>query len=111
MQSVPATSQPSPRPIKAQSEDRHTVYAVLFAISLVHLFNDSIQSVITAIYPILRDAMSLSYFEVGTIGFALNAVASVMQPVIGRASDARPAPWLLPLGMCSTLLGMLGLGL
>lgn len=88
-----------------------TVYSVLFAVSLVHLFNDSIQSVIPAIYPILTETMNLSYTEIGMIGFVLNAVASVMQPVIGAFTDRRPSPWLLPAGMAFTLFGMLTLGL
>lgn len=88
-----------------------TVYTVLFAVSLVHLFNDSIQSVIPAIFPILKETMSLSFSQIGAIGFVLNAVASVMQPVIGAYTDRRPSPWLLPAGMAFTLFGMLMLGI
>jgi FSR family fosmidomycin resistance protein-like MFS transporter len=86
-----------------------TLYRILFAISLVHLFNDSIQSVIPAIFPILKDSMSLSYTQLGLIGFSLSFTASIMQPVVGIYTDARPSPWLLPVGMLSTLLGMLSL--
>ena len=86
-----------------------TLYRILFAISLVHLFNDSIQSVIPAIFPILKDTMSLSYTQLGLIGFSLSFTASLMQPVVGIYTDARPSPWLLPVGMLSTLLGMLSL--
>jgi FSR family fosmidomycin resistance protein-like MFS transporter len=86
-----------------------TLYRILFAISLVHLFNDSIQSVIPAIFPILKETMSLSYTQLGLIGFSLSFTASLMQPVVGIYTDARPSPWLLPVGMLSTLLGMLSL--
>lgn len=86
-----------------------TLYPILFAISFVHLLNDVIQSVIPAIFPILKDAMNLSYFQIGMIGFALNLTASMMQPVVGLYTDIRPSPYLLPLGMVSTFLGMLGL--
>lgn len=86
-----------------------TLYRILFAISLVHLFNDSIQSVIPAIFPILKDTMSLSFTQLGLIGFSLSFTASLMQPVVGIYTDARPSPWLLPVGMLSTLLGMLSL--
>jgi FSR family fosmidomycin resistance protein-like MFS transporter len=86
-----------------------TLYRILFAISLVHLFNDSIQSVIPAIFPILKDSMSLSYTQLGLIGFSLSFTASLMQPIVGIYTDARPSPWLLPVGMFSTLLGMLSL--
>ncbi len=91
------------------SSEHGTTYRVLFAISLVHLLNDSIQSVIPAIFPILKDAMNLSYFQIGMIGFVINAVASVMQPVVGLYTDKRPSPFMLPIGMFSTFLGMLGL--
>ncbi|OWA34328.1 MFS transporter [Saccharibacillus sp. O16] len=84
-----------------------TVYGILFAIGLVHLFNDSMQSVIPAIMPILQDSMQLSYGQLGWILFAINFTASIMQPVIGLFADKRPTPALLPLAMTSTLTGML----
>ncbi|OAZ49341.1 MFS transporter [Paenibacillus polymyxa] len=84
-----------------------TVFAILIAISFVHLFNDSIQSVIPAIFPILKESMSLSYTQIGWISFAINFTASIMQPVIGLFSDKRPTPAILPIGMGFTLTGML----
>ncbi len=86
-----------------------TLYRILFAISLVHLLNDSIQSVIPAIFPILKDSMHLSYTQLGFIAFTNNAIASLMQPVVGLYSDKKPSPYLLPLGMFATFVGMLGL--
>ena len=99
------------RPETKAIAPKATIYPILFAISLVHLFNDSIQSVITAISPILKESMRLSYAQVGTIGFALNITASLMQPVVGLYTDKKPSPYMLPLGMTSTCLGMLGLAL
>ncbi|MBA4494874.1 MFS transporter [Paenactinomyces guangxiensis] len=84
-----------------------TVYHILFLISLVHLFNDSIQSVIPAIFPILKKSMHLTYTQIGWIGFTINFTASILQPVFGWYTDKRPSPYLLPLGMASTCLGML----
>jgi FSR family fosmidomycin resistance protein-like MFS transporter len=84
-----------------------TVYRILLSISLVHLLNDSIQSVIPAIFPILKESMHLSYAQVGWISFAINFTASIMQPVVGIYTDRKPSPYMLPLGMASTLLGML----
>lgn len=86
---------------------KSTVFAILIAISFVHLFNDSIQSVIPAIFPILKESMSLSYTQIGWISFAINFTASIMQPVIGLFSDKRPTPAILPIGMGFTLTGML----
>ncbi|MFD1776534.1 MFS transporter [Paenibacillus rhizophilus] len=87
-----------------------TIYRILLAVSFVHLFNDSIQAVIPAIFPILKSNMLLSYAQVGWISFALNVTSSVIQPVIGYAADRHPRPILLPLGMGSTLTGVLLLG-
>jgi FSR family fosmidomycin resistance protein-like MFS transporter len=55
--------------------------------------------------------MNLSFLQLGFIGFALNMTASVMQPVVGWYTDKKPSPYLLPLGMLFTFLGMLGLAL
>lgn len=84
-----------------------TIYRILLAVSFVHLFNDSIQAVIPAIFPILKNNMLLSFAQVGWIAFALNVTSSLIQPVIGYAADRHPRPILLPLGMGSTLLGVL----
>ncbi|MFZ0445476.1 MAG: MFS transporter [Bacillus sp. (in: firmicutes)] len=78
---------------------------------LCHLLNDSIQSVIPAMFPILGKSMGLSFTQLGFIAFALNMVSSVMQPFIGAFSDKRPMPYALPIGMTSTLLGVIGLAL
>ncbi|NMM52486.1 MFS transporter [Paenibacillus aquistagni] len=91
----------------ASQPSSNTVYRILLAISFVHLFNDSIQSVIVAIFPILKETMNLSYAQIGWISFAINFTASILQPVVGLFSDKRPTPLLLPLGMCFTFTGML----
>ena len=86
-----------------------TVYGILFLISIIHLLNDTFQAVIPAIYPILQTSMSLSNTEIGMIGFALNITASLMQPAVGAYTDRRPLPYSLPVGMASTMAGMIGL--
>ncbi|MBP0724656.1 MFS transporter [Bacillus sp. RG28] len=91
------------------SSSNSTIYRILFAISLGHLLNDSMQAVVPAIFPILEKSMSLSYTQIGFIAFALNMTSSVMQPVFGVYSDRKPSPFLLPFGMASSLLGMCGL--
>lgn len=91
--------------------NKQTTFAILFAISFVHLLNDSIQAVIPAIFPILKTSMDLTYFQVGLIGFFLNVTASIMQPFVGHYSDRKPSPYLLPIGMTSTFIGVMGLGL
>ncbi|KAB2396688.1 MULTISPECIES: MFS transporter [Bacillus cereus group] len=86
-----------------------TIYRILFAISFGHFLNDSMQAVVPALFPILEKTMNLSYTQVGWIAFALNMTSSIMQPVFGMYSDKKPSPFLLPLGMFSSMLGMIGL--
>lgn len=92
------------------SENNHrTIYHILLSISLVHLLNDSMQAVIPAILPILKDNLTLSYFQLGIILFINNLTASILQPVIGYFSDRTPRPSWLPISMCFSGLGMLGI--
>lgn len=97
--------QGAPSPAQANNP----IYGVLFAISLVHLLNDSMQSVISSILPILEEGMSLTYLQVGFITFGLNLTSSILQPVVGLYTDKKPSPWLLPAGMVASFLGMLTL--
>ncbi len=83
-----------------------TVYPVLFAVSIVHLLNDTMQSAIPALFPVLRESLLLSYGQIGWISFAMNITASVFQPLVGLYSDVRPRPDILPLGVCFTLAGI-----
>lgn len=86
-----------------------TMYSILFAISFVHMLNDSMQAVIPAIFPILERSMGLSFTQLGWIAFTLNITSSVMQPVVGWYTDRSTSPYLLPFGMVASLLGMLGI--
>lgn len=84
---------------------------MLFAISSVHLLNDAMQTVVTALFPIFEDALKLTYGQIGWIAFTLNMTSSIMQPVVGLWSDKRPTPWMLPAGMLCSMAGMAGLAL
>ena len=88
-----------------------TVFPILFAISIVHLLNDTMQSTVTALFPILRDSMHLSYKQIGFIAFAMNVTAAVIQPLVGMVADRRPRPLILPIGVCFTLVGVVALAL
>lgn len=87
------------------------MYPILFAISIGHLLNDTMQSTVSALFPILRDELSLSYSQIGIIALVMNLTASLLQPVVGRMSDSRPMPRILPLGVCFTLAGIVALAL
>ena len=80
---------------------------VLGAVSASHLINDMMQSLILAIYPILQGRFSLTFAQIGMITLTYQLTASLFQPVVGLVTDRRPRPYLLPLGMTSTLCGLL----
>src|ERR1700676_2881449 len=85
----------------------NTVFAVLIAISVSHLLNDTIQSVIPAIYPILKESFQLSFTQIGLITLTFQLTASLLQPFVGLYTDHRPKPYSLAVGMGFTLVGLL----
>jgi FSR family fosmidomycin resistance protein-like MFS transporter len=84
-----------------------TVVGVLGAISVSHLLNDTIQSLVPAIYPLLKQSFQLTFSQVGLLAFTLQLTASLLQPVVGFVTDRRPRPYSLVVGMCSSLVGLL----
>jgi len=84
-----------------------TIYSVLGAVSFVHVLNDMMQSIIVAIYPLLKGEFHLSFFQIGMITLTFQLTASLLQPVVGMVSDRHPMPYSLPVGMCFTLSGLL----
>ena len=82
-------------------------FPVLFAISFSHLLNDMIQSLLPAIYPILKRNYALDFGQVGLITLAFQLTASLLQPLVGLYTDRRPLPFSLPVGMGATLCGLL----
>ncbi len=85
------------------------VYPIMFAIGGCHLLNDTLQAVIPALFPVLEQEKGLTFTQLGFIAFALNMVASVLQPVVGFVSDKKPMPFALPAGMTFSLIGMAGI--
>ncbi len=72
-----------------------------------HGLNDLMQSVLPAVYPLLKDTYRLDFGQIGLITFANQATASLLQPAIGFVTDARPKPYSLPIGMAFTLIGLI----
>src|SRR5690625_4293749 len=91
--------------------EKQTTYSILIIIGICHLLNDSLQAVIPAMFPILERSLGLTFTQLGLIAFTLNMVASVMQPVVGMYTDKRPMPYALPIGLTSSMIGMLMLAL
>ena len=83
-----------------------TVLPILFAISGAHLLNDTMQSVIPAIYPLLKDNYQLTFTQIGLITLAFQLTASLLQPVVGFYTDKTPRPYSLVIGMVFSLLGL-----
>lgn len=82
-------------------------FPVLFAISFSHLLNDVMQSLLPAIYPILKTNYALDFGQVGLITLAFQLTASMLQPLVGLYTDRRPLPYSLPVGMLASLCGLL----
>ncbi|MBP8822783.1 MAG: MFS transporter [Flavobacteriales bacterium] len=89
----------------------HTVVPVLLAISASHMLNDIVQSLIPAIYPIVKDQFALSFTQVGLITLCFQLTASLLQPFVGRYTDKRPSPYSLLVGMLFSLSGIVALWL
>jgi MFS transporter, FSR family, fosmidomycin resistance protein len=84
-----------------------TTFAVLVSLSACHLLNDMNQSLVPAIYPVLKQSYSLDFGQIGLITLAFQLTASMLQPVVGLVTDRRAQPFSLPIGMASRLVGLL----
>jgi FSR family fosmidomycin resistance protein-like MFS transporter len=83
------------------------VYPILIAISLSHLLNDTLQSIIPAIYPIVKDSFKLNFAQIGLITLTFQLAASIFQPFVGFYTDRKPQPFSLAIGMGFTLVGLI----
>src|SRR6266516_657669 len=99
--------------LTALQADAHTdttdkaVFKILLAISFCHLLNDTVQSLIPAIYPLLKNTFHLDLGQVGLIALTSQVTASLLQPLVGLYTDRRPQPYSLAVGMGITLIGLL----
>src|SRR6202140_1649904 len=93
----------------AAAQAMPTRFNVLGAISFSHRLNDMLQSLVVAIYPLLKGEFRLSFVQIGVITLTYQICASVLQPVIGVYTDKHPQPYSLSAGMCFTLIGMVTL--
>lgn len=84
-----------------------TTFAVILSLSFCHLLNDMMQSLVPALYPILKDSYALTFGQIGFITLAFQCTASMLQPVVGMYTDKKPQPYSLMVGMGFTLVGLL----
>lgn len=102
MSASPASTAPTP----ASSAATTTVLPIILAVSSAHLLNDTIQSLLPALYPILKDELHISFSQVGLITLAFQLTASILQPFVGLYTDRHPQPFSLAAGMVFTLGGV-----
>ncbi|MGI9087432.1 MAG: MFS transporter [Chthoniobacterales bacterium] len=107
----PQGSSPLATPVAANRLPTAPILGVLWALSVAHLLNDTMQSLIPAIYPMLKDALNLDFRHIGLITLTNQMTASILQPFVGLYTDRRPQPFSLSLGMTFTLAGLILLSL
>jgi FSR family fosmidomycin resistance protein-like MFS transporter len=95
------------RETAAVSAAQRTAVAVLAAISVCHLLNDVIQSLIVALYPMIKESFALDFHQIGLITFTFTFTASLLQPLVGYVTDRYPTPYSLVAGMGCSLLGLI----
>jgi len=94
-------------PLRASMSAAGPAYIVLAGISVSHFLNDTMQSLIASVYPILKDAYALNFAQIGMITLAFQFTASLLQPVVGHVTDKKAQPFSLAVGMSSTFFGLL----
>jgi len=104
-----AAAEPAPpsSPVSVSPAFGRTAFPVLGALSVCHLLNDMVQSLLPAIYPILKSALALDFWHIGLITLVNQLTASLLQPAVGYYTDRRPQPQSLAAGMAFTLSGLL----
>lgn len=84
-----------------------TAFTVILAVSLCHGINDIMQSLLSAIYPLLKENYGLDFWQIGLLTFTFQLTASLLQPAVGLITDKRPMSYSLPVGMASSLIGLI----
>lgn len=97
----------APQPSASLPSVQATAFAVILAVSFCHGINDIMQSLLPAIYPLLKENYGLDFWQIGLLTFTFQVTASLLQPIIGMITDKRPMPYSLPYGMASSLIGLI----
>ena len=84
-----------------------TAFSVIVAVSVCHMLNDIMQSLLTSLYPLLKANYALDFMQIGLLTFTFQVTASLLQPAVGVVTDRWPMPFSLPAGMLSTCAGLL----
>lgn len=84
-------------------------FTILSLLAISHMFNDTLQSIIPAIYPLLKNSLTLTFTQVGLINLVYQMSSSIFQPIIGLITDKKPQPYSLPVGMTLSMIGIISL--
>lgn len=104
------TQMPAPAAVQAKPAVKAfeaTTYSIILAVSICHMLNDVMQSLLSAIYPILKDDFSLKFWQIGLLTLTFQGTASLLQPVVGIYTDKRPLPMSLPFASGFTFFGLI----
>lgn len=86
-----------------------TTFSILILLSITHMFNDTLQNMVQAVYPLLKESLVLNFSQIGIITLVYQMSSSIFQPIIGAYTDRKPQPYSLPIGMMFTMCGILSL--
>src|SRR6202167_1265499 len=103
---LPAAAIAVSGPIVRPRPDTNTTFAILVSLSVCHMLNDLNQSLVPALYPILKTSYQLDFAQIGMITLAFQLTASMLQPVVGMVTDRRPQPYSLPVAMTCSVVGL-----
>src|SRR6516165_9442373 len=97
--------------LAAEHRERHriaetTAFSIILALSFSHFLNDMMQSLLPALYPMLKGAYGLSFAQIGLITLASQLISSLLQPCVGSFAEHRPRPYSLAIGMGVTFVGL-----
>ena len=99
----------APASLAVEQQADKAAFSILMALSVSHMLNDTLQSLIPSIYPLIRSSFKLSFFQIGMITFVYQIMASILQPFVGHYTDKKPQPYSLIIGMSFTLIGLLSI--
>lgn len=90
-------------------KQQSTTFSILILLSITHMFNDTLQNMVQAVYPLLKESLVLNFSQIGIITLVYQMSSSIFQPIIGAYTDRKPQPYSLPIGMMFTMCGILSL--
>lgn len=92
-----------------KGNEKGSVFSILILLGVSHMFNDTLQNLVQAVYPMIKESLMLNFSQIGIITLVYQMAASIFQPIIGAYTDKKPQPYSLPIGMTFSLIGIFSL--